>query len=115
MTMYAALAAILPAAYYVRRYWLTPWARFVSLTETKKNGAFLTVKHVNWYPPFLDRVATYHRAENPLYSLSSWANAETGQVPWGAESYGHEFHQRQLDGLLQAARARNAETEELLK
>lgn len=95
------------AVYYFRRYWLTPWARYVSHSSTKRNDNFLTVKHVAWYPPFLDQEVTYHNFRG------DWANVSTGNVPWGA-SYKHEFHQLALDGILQAAVARDIETEEIL-
>jgi len=111
------LAIIAAFLYYIRKYWMSPWARYVSHIVTKENGYFLTVKHVHWYPPFLEYEATYHRFPNKEYmhTVRHWANTETGYVPNGTDAtYSHSGRQLKLDGILQAAIARDAETRELI-
>ncbi len=97
------VSAIVFVIYYLRRYWLTPWARFVSFTSTKRGDWFLTVKHVHWYPPFLDYEATYH-----LYNKGCWSDDKTGSVPW-------DSHQDQLTWITQAQLARERQVNEIME
>lgn len=99
------------ALYYFRRFWVTPWARFVRHSSTKTAGDFLTVRHVRWYPPFLDFECTYHRG---MGRNRHWVDVDSGRVPFGSREFGHEFHQLTLDGMLDAAWARQIETDEIL-
>jgi|SRR6478609_1187354 len=112
-------AAAVFLVYYIRRYWMSPWATYISHSETRRNGVFLTVRHVAWYPPFLSYDETYHQAHREDYNTRTinWSNSRTGTIPLGCPKYSYDdqsCHQRQLSCMLKSAQARSAEIEEIL-
>lgn len=107
--LYIYAAAALFGVYYFRRYWLNPWGAYVRHTETKAGGVFMVVRHVRWYPPFLSFERTYHQCRGDYL----WSDEATGYVPpSGHDSSGR---QRDLRCMFLSAKAREAETEELLR
>lgn len=97
------------AVYYFRRYWLTPWGIYVSHTETKSGGVFMTVRHVRWYPPFLNFERVYHRDGG-----FRWVEEGTGYEPPNGGELARN-HQSKLEAMIRTARARQSETEEMLR
>lgn len=100
------IAAIAFAIYYFRRYWLTPWGTYVSHSETKAGDVFLVVRHVHWYPPFLDFERTYHGS-----GIHSWSEEKSGNL---LRANGTNDPQSRLDAMLVAAKARQAELDEIM-
>jgi hypothetical protein len=69
------------------------------------SGYFVVVKHVRWWPPFADYEATYcYRAE----ASRSCFSEDSGRIQ-------SDEHSAQLHGMVQAARLRERETEQLAK
>lgn len=101
----AIAAAALFTVYYCRRVWLTPWGMYVRHTETKTAGVFMVVRHVHWYPPFLDFTLTYHLSPSVH---SAWTEETSGHEPDAA-------HRKLLTNMHFAAKYREAETEDLAR
>lgn len=109
MTLYLYAAGIAFVIYYFRRYWLSPWGVYIRHTETKSGGVFMTVRHVRWYPPFLNFERTFHRAN----SSSLWVEESSGWCPGSGGEFSAN-RQGRLVNMLAVAKSREAETEELL-
>ena len=113
--IYLYTSAALFGVYYLRKFWLAPWARYVRHSiATSKQGqhVFLTVKRVRWYPPFLEYEETWH----------SNSFAYGGDRIWGREHDGADDGRKSvfaiersspLSAILLAAIGREAELEEL--
>lgn len=109
--IYAIVFGALFLVYYLRKYWLSPWATYVSHTRTKAGDTFLTVKHVHWYPPFLEHQETYHTSTEGV-----WANERTGVLckkrDW-TDMIPSRDERRMLTAMVRIAEARKVELEEL--
>lgn len=114
--IYLYIAAAIFLAYYVRRFWLAPWARYVRHSVVKASApivsAFLTVKRVHWYPPFLEYEETWHSNCRDNWGRT-WFRESDGAQAANTMSFVLPDRASRLTAMLEAARAREVETEEL--
>ncbi len=102
--IYKIIFGALFMVYYLRKYWLNPWATYVSHSDTKTGHTFLTVKHVHWYPPFLEYNEVYHHSRGTV-----WSSEKTGRIPDDSDLN----RQVKLTNIYLVAKARLEELEEL--
>lgn len=105
------LATIAFATWFARGVWkatMRPRLTYVSHSKVEGHGWFLTVRRQHLLPPFMCVEETWH-----LHDLSGYGT--TARVSDGHELTDRTDLRHSLANLVLAARARDAETDELLK